>query len=893
MPKLVIVESPAKAKTISRFLGKDYVVEASFGHVRDLPERADEIPADKKELKWAKLGVNVDGDFEPLYVVPADKKRHVDTLKRSSKEATELLLATDEDREGESISWHILQLLKPGKKPVRRIVFHEITPEAIDEALKNPRDLDENLVRAQETRRILDRLYGYSLSPLLWKKVAPKLSAGRVQSVAVRLIVERERERMRFKSSEYWDLEAKLSAKEAAFNTTLVRIGEQTVASGKDFNSLTGELASKARHLRQPDAEALRDVARESRPWRVTDVEEKDGSENPPAPFMTSTLQQEANRKLRFASKRTMQIAQKLYEGIDLDGERVGLITYMRTDSLNLAERALEQAREVIRSSYGPEFLPSQPKRYKTKAKGAQEAHEAIRPTDLQRRPQDVKRYLSDEEFKLYELIWKRTIASQMLPAKTKLTRLFVGVQAGQDHLTFATSGKQIVFPGFLQAYTEGSDDPEADLAEKETILPVVKKGDELGLVAVEAKGHTTKPPARYTEASLVKKLEEEGIGRPSTYSSIITTVQDRGYVNKRANELVPTFTAFAVTELLEDHFAELVDIRFTANMETELDEIAEGERDWVKHLREFYHGDQGHPGLEPQINNKQKDIPFPAIELGETPDGQKVVVRVGRFGTFVQRGEGGPGHRANVPDDLAPAELTLEAALELIERSTLGPESIGVDRQSGRCVLLRKGRFGDYLEVAQTEGEQASGEKPRRVTLPPGVSASELTEADLQLLLTFPRILGHTDGGDPITVAIGQYGPYLKAGNDTRNVSDWRTAATMTLAEAHALLAAPKVGRNGRPIGAPRAASAPIQEFGELEGAAGPVRVLSGRFGPYVTDGSVNATLPRSMDPATISADEAMELIRAKAAAGPVKRKGRFTRKTTKTGKSAAKSKR
>jgi DNA topoisomerase-1 len=665
MPKLVIVESPAKAKTISRFLGSDYDVQASFGHVRDLPERADDIPAELKKLKWAKLGVNVENNFEPLYIVPADKKRHVDLLKKACKGVDELLLATDEDREGESISWHILQLLKPSKTTkVRRIVFHEITPEAIREALKNPRALDENLVRAQETRRILDRLYGYTLSPLLWKKVAPKLSAGRVQSVAVRLTVERERQRMAFTEAEYWDLEALLGSGQGDFKARLVRVGEDRVATGKSFDPETGKLKEKALQLDEAAALGLCDKAKVAKPWTVTRVETSPGQESPPPPFMTSTLQQEANRKLRFGSRRTMQIAQGLYEGIDLGGERVGLITYMRTDSLNLAERAIEQAREVIRDLYGAEYVPAKPNRYKTKAKGAQEAHEAIRPTDLSRRPQDVAKYLEKDQLALYELIWKRTIACQMPPARVQRTNVDVEVQVGAKNLRFSASGKQIVFPGFLRAYVEGSDDPEAELEGKESILPPLKEGQALDLKDLQPLAHRTKPPARYTEASLVKKLEEEGVGRPSTYASIIGTIQDRGYVFKRANELVPTFTAFAVTELLENHFAELVDIAFTAKMEEELDEIADGKLGWVAHLHKFFLGEESHPGLEKQVEAEGPGIPFPLLEIGEDPaSGTKIVVRVGRYGPYIQRGEGGKENIVSVPEDLAPAELTVAEA--------------------------------------------------------------------------------------------------------------------------------------------------------------------------------------------------------------------------------------
>lgn len=875
MSKLVIVESPAKAKTIGRFLGSDYDVQASFGHVRDLPESATDIPAEFKKFKWAKLGVNTDSEFEPLYIIPDDKKRHVDNLKKASKGITELLLATDEDREGESISWHILQVLKLNKSvKVSRIVFHEVTQEAILEAIRNPRTLDEGLVRAQETRRILDRLVGYSLSPLLWKKVAPKLSAGRVQSVAVRLTVLRERERMKFKSAEYWDLVAKLAPnKDIPFTAKLVKVADQRIASGKSFNAETGLLDDKSLHVTQGIAQDLLSAAKVSKPWLVSALDTKPGIETPPKPFMTSTLQQEANRKLRFTSRRTMQIAQNLYEGIDLDGERVGLITYMRTDSLSLSEKAVAQAREVIRDLYGPEYVPSKPVIYRTKAKGAQEAHEAIRPTDLSRTPQKVKNYLSKEQFDLYELIWKRTIACQMMAAQLLRTTVEVETIAEGKSLKFNASGRQITFPGFLRAYVEGSDDPESELESKESVLPTLKVGMELNLMQLDAAEHHTSPPARYTEASLVGKLETEGIGRPSTYASILGTIQDRGYVFKRGNELIPTFTAFAVTELLENNFEDLVDLEFTAKMENQLDEIADGERDWVKHLRDFYTGEDS-GGLDSQIKAKSDSIPYPALLLGEEASSKEpIVVRVGRYGTFVQRGEGGTGNTGNVPEDMPPADLTLERAIELIAQKGAGPTALGEDPATGRKVYLKAGRFGAYLEVEQTPGEIEVGDKPKRISLPPGMKASDVTSDDIPLLVRFPRELG-TDPkiGEPVVVLIGRYGPFVKCGDEIRNIPDWKVAADVTLEEASEILAQPKVsGRPGRGATTP---VEPIKKFGVLEGAQGEVKVLSGRYGPYVTDGTTNATIPKDISPEEITADQAMDLIKARAAAGPSKKK-------------------
>lgn len=881
---LVIVESPAKARTISRFLGKGYEVKASFGHIRDLPEKAADIPASHKDKKWAKLGVNVDGAFEPLYIVPAEKKRHVTELKDAAKGADRLLLATDEDREGESISYHILEVLKP-KKDVRiqRIVFHEITPEAIEAAIKNPRDLDESLVKAQETRRILDRLYGYTLSPLLWKKVAPKLSAGRVQSVAVRLVVMRERERRDFVTVEYAGITAQLAKGGTAFKARLEKVDASNIADGQSFSSEGQLVKAKDTWLTIGEAQPLAEKLKENQPWTVSQVETKPGIENPPVPFMTSTLQQEANRKLGFSARRTMQVAQNLYEGIDIGGGSTGLITYMRTDSLSLADRAIAEARQVIQDMYGKEYLPAQPKVYKSKAKNAQEAHEAIRPTDLGRTPASIKSKLTDEQFKLYDLIWKRTIACQMNPAQVERTRAELETQADSRKYTFATTGKRIIFPGFLRVYVEGFDDPDAELGDKETLLPELTVGEQtqvstvaqtheqgLSVQGVQATEHSTKPPARYTEASLVQKLEAEGIGRPSTYASIIGTIQDRGYVFKSGNQLVPTFTAFAVTQLLEGSFPDLVDIGFTAEMEDELDEIASGKRDMVAHLKEFYFGDKT-PGILEKVEKKGPEIPFPHIPLDEG-----LVVRIGRNGPFVQRGEGGPGNTASIPEDLAPADLNAAKAAELLEQKAKGPEAIGTDPKTGRAILSKSGRFGPYLELEQTPEEVAAGTKPTRVGLPPGVSPAQLAAGDLEILTSYPKVLGnHPQTGEPITLLLGRYGPYLQSGGQNANAGDWREAIGMTVEMAVAMLAE---GGKGRKSGAPE----PLKELGEADGLAGPVKVMSGRYGPYVTDGSTNATIPKGTDPESITLAQAAELIKARAAAGPAKKKPkrRVTRK-------------
>lgn len=882
---LVIVESPAKAKTISRFLDDSYTVEASYGHVRDLPQNAKEIPQKAKGKDWARLGVDVENGYEPLYVIPTQKKKHVKRLKEAMKEAGRLLLATDEDREGESISWHVLELLKPPKDvPVERIVFHEVTQEAIREALEHPREVDEKLVRAQEARRVLDRLYGYTLSPLLWKRVAPGLSAGRVQSVAVRLTVERERERIAFQSAEYWDLKAEVSTGDAAFGTRLVRVGEQRLADSRSFDQTTGKLSDDSRlHLGEKDAKAYASASAASKPWRVTSLKRTPGQQRPAPPFTTSTLQQEANRKLRFSAQRTMRIAQGLYEGIDLKGERVGLITYMRTDSASLANRAVEQARAVITDAYGADYLPEKPNRYKTKAKRAQEAHEAIRPTDLSRRPKDVEPFLNDEQLKLYELIWKRTVACQMLPANFERTAVELTVDASGDggpagEMVFATSGRRIVFPGFLRAYVEGSDDPEAELGDQETLLPALEEGQELKAESVEAEGHETRPPYRYTEASLVKRLEEEGVGRPSTYATIISTIQDRGYVFKRGNELVPTFTAFCVTELLERHFEDLVDTEFTARMEDELDEVAAGEREWIELLERFYEGEAGveDGGLVKRLENLE--VHYPVLEIGDDPEtGERLIVKIGRYGPYLSRGEGGKDNTASLPEDMPPDELSVErASALLVGKSESAP--LAHDPETGRAITLQTGRFGPYLELSQTEEEkEEKGNKPRRVSLPKGIGPEDVTEAIAQKLIQLPRSLGnHPESGEPISTGLGRYGPFLKHGDEFRNLPSWEKACEIEMEEALEILKQPKPKGRGRGRAAPKKV---LKEIGELPDAAGPVQVLDGRYGPYVTDGKTNASLPKGVSPDSITPEKAAEMLAAKRAAGPKKRR---TRKKT-----------
>src|SRR5688500_1012963 len=710
---LVIVESPAKAKTLGRFLGNKYRVEASYGHIRDLPESAADVPKEIKEKEWGRLGVDVDQDFTPYYVVPGDKRKQVALLKVAVKDASELLLATDPDREGESISWHLAQVLKP-KVPVRRIVFHEITEEAVREALDNPGEVNENLVRAQESRRILDRLYGYTLSPVLWKKVQTGLSAGRVQSVAVRLIVEREEERRAFRTAGYWDLEAKLKGEGREFVAPLARLNDRRIASGKDFDAQTGALKNQnVRLLDEAAATTLVEAVRANVPWTVTSVEQKPGVERPAPPFTTSTLTQEASRKLGFATERTMQIAQRLFQGVDGgDSGMGGLITYHRTDSTTLSDKALSESARVIKEMFGAEYHDA-PRRYQTRVKNAQEAHEAIRPTDFRLAPSQLEGVLDSDELRIYELIWKRTMASQMVDARVLRTSMEISAQApGGETAVLTASGKAIEFAGFRRAYVEGSDDPAAELEEQEAILPQAKVGDRIHrdgstpivLLETEPKRHDTTPPARFTEASLIKELERLGIGRPSTYAPTIATIVRRGYVFRQGKALVPSFTAFAVTKLLREHFGDFVESDFTAEMEEDLDEISRGEREWIEFLRQFYFGTQKHRGLLPAATHGAENADYPLLDLGIEPDtGEPIRIRIGRFGPFVQVGEGGAGKTASLPDEIAPADLTAERALELVRAKAEGPRSLGVDPATGQNVYVMNGRYGAYVQLGET----------------------------------------------------------------------------------------------------------------------------------------------------------------------------------------------
>jgi len=879
MPKpLVIVESPAKARTLARFLGSKYRVEASYGHIRDLPESAAEVPAEIKGKSWGRLGVDTDGDFTPYYVVPADKKKNVTALKAAMKDASELILATDPDREGESISWHLKELLKP-KVKVRRIVFHEITEEAVKAALAEAHDVDENLVRAQESRRILDRLYGYTLSPVLWKKVQTGLSAGRVQSVAVRVIVEREEERIAFCAASYWDLEAKLRGGSMEFTATLAKVGGQRVATGKDFDSKGVLESNTVRLLGEKDAQYLRETLMRRLPWTVTSVEEKPFTQRPSPPFTTSTLQQEANRKLGFSSERTMQIAQRLFQGMDLGGgDLEGLISYHRTDSTTLSQKALGEAGVAVKELYGPEYHNQ--RQYQTKVRNAQEAHEAIRPTHFHRTPASLEKILESDEMKIYELIWKRAVASQMADAKMLRTSVEItGETNDGGPATFNASGKAIEFPGYLRAYVEGSDDPNAELAEQDTVLPKLAVGDqvwspdkldqELILLGLDAKGHETSPPARYTEASLVKRLEEEGIGRPSTYAPTVATIQRRGYISHQGKALVPSFTAFAVTRLLRNHFGDYVDIGFTAEMEEILDKISNGEKDWLEFLAEFYRGDKKHRGLEHLVEDKGQSIEYPIIEMGRDPESNLPVrVRIGRYGPFLQLGDqkdGGP--RASLPEDLAPADLTLEKAIALLKAKAQGPKSLGVDPATGQHVYVMHGRFGAYVQLGETPEDRDI--KPRRASLGRDHTEETITLAVALKLLSLPRELGKADDGEPVLTNVGRFGPYVKHGTEFRSLEDADDVYTISFARAKELLAEPK-----KSMRRSRQAPKELKALGKHPESGEPVRILDGRYGPYVTDGTTNASVPKGTPVEAVTMASAVELLNARA--GMTVKKGR-----------------
>ncbi len=879
---LVIVESPTKANKIAGYLGSGYVVEASVGHIRDLPRNAADVPAEHKGAAWARLGVDVDNSFEPLYVVSPDRRQQVSRLKQLVKGASEVYLATDEDREGEAIAWHLVDTLKP-RVPVHRMVFHEITPEAIARAVASPRELDTALVDAQETRRILDRLYGYEVSPVLWKKVLPKLSAGRVQSVATRIVVERERERMAFTAADYWSLEGTFavpgraagadSGEPTTVRAKLVSVDDSRVATGRDFDPATGRVTGEVVHLDEAGARGL--AARlEGRQVTVTRVDEKPYRRRPYAPFTTSTLQMDAGRKLGWSSAQTMRVAQRLYEN--------GHITYMRTDSTNLSQEAINAARQQARELYGDAYVPAEARRYKSKAKGAQEAHEAIRPAgDNFRTPGQLAAQLARDEFRLYELVWQRTIASQMADAvgQTVSIRL-AGRSATDEAVEFTASGRTITFPGFLRAYDESRDEAPASNGDEnggddaERRLPRLERGQQLDTRELEPKGHSTTPPSRYTEPTLVARLEELGIGRPSTYASIMQTIQDRGYVWKKGNSLVPSFIAFAVVNLLEQHFAQLVDYDFTASLEEELDDIAGGTLQRVDWLTEFYFGGEGRHtggiaesgGLKQIVGQRLEEIDargVNSIPLRATgPNGEPVVARVGRYGPYLQAG-GDDGARVSIPEDIAPDELTSEKVLELLAAPS-GDRELGTDPESGHPVVVKAGRYGPYVTTVVPEG---SKESPRTASLFSSMSPETVTFEQALKLLTLPRTVGAAPDGEEIQALNGRYGPYIKKGTDSRSLDSEDKLFTVTLDEALAIFAQPK--QRGR-----RAAAAPLKELGPDPVTQGQVTVREGRFGPYVTDGETNASLRKGDDVESITIERAAELLADRRARGPVTKK-------------------
>lgn len=862
MSTLVIVESPTKAKTIRNYLPSGYQVEASMGHIRDLPQSASEIPPAVKGEDWSKIGVNVDADFEPLYVIPKDKKKVVKSLKDALKDADELVLATDEDREGESISWHLLQVLKP-KVPTKRMVFHEITEDAIREALDSCRDINEQLVHAQETRRILDRLVGYTLSPLLWKKIAWGLSAGRVQSVSVRLLVNRERERRAFRKGSYWDLKATLAQDDNAFEAKLVSLDGTRLATGSDFDETTGQIAAGRNVvlLNEEEARTLQQRLRTGE-WTVSNLDERSSTRKPSPPFTTSTLQQEANRKLRLSARDTMRVAQSLYEN--------GYITYMRTDSVNLSQQAIAAARACVQNKYGSDYLSPKPRQYSTKSKGAQEAHEAIRPAGHTfRTPQETG--LSGRELQLYDLIWKRTVATQMAEARqTHITAQIQVADAG-----FRATGKRIDFPGFFRAYVEGSDDPDAALEDREVILPPLTVGDVLNCSDLEAVGHETQPPARYTEASLVKTLESEGIGRPSTYATIIGTIIDRGYAQMQNNSLVPTFTAFAVTALLEQYFPDLVDTSFTARMERTLDEISTGEAAWLPYLRDFY---LGQSGLDTQVKEQEAHID-PNEARAINLEGIDAKIRIGRYGAYLEVEQDGEMITASIPHDLTPSDLDTDQVELLLRQKTEGPDKVGFHPETGEPIYKLIGPYGPYVQLGD---ETEDNPKPKRASLPKGMRLEDLTLETAVGLLSLPRLLGfHPETNCKIQAGLGRFGPYIvhdqgKEGKDYRSLKKEDDVLTVGLDRALELLAQPKRGR-GRGKSA-----APLKELGNHPDDGEPVNLYDGPYGLYVKHGKTNASLPEGETADSLTLDKAIELLKAKAG----------TKKTSRSKKSATASK-
>ena len=847
MKRLVVVESPTKARTIRKFLPPGYQVEASMGHIRDLPSSASEIPAAVKKEKWARLGVNIADGFEPLYVVPSDKKKTVKQLKDALKGADELFLATDEDREGESIGWHLLQVLKP-KVPVKRMVFHEITRDAILRALEQTREVDTRLVDAQEARRILDRLVGYSVSPVLWKKIAPRLSAGRVQSVAVKLLAEREWERLDFVSATYWDMTARLASDGTAFDAKMTHRGEQRLATGKDFDETTGTLKDGSDALVMTEAEATELAARlKDATWRVSDVAQKNVRRTPAAPFITSTLQQEANRKIGLPARQTMRAAQKLYEQ--------GLITYMRTDSPILSQEALDAARGTVAARYGEEYLSPKPRQFSGKVRNAQEAHEAIRPAGTEMKTAR-EHGLSGVEAKLYDLIWKRTVASQMADARLLQTRATILAAEGTDDAsTFRANGQVVEFPGFFRAYVEGRDDPGAALDDRDRPLPALQVDDRPDCSGVDAEGHETKPPARFTDATLVRAMEEKGIGRPSTYASILDTIVNRGYALRERKQLVPTFIGLGTNQLLERNFDRLVDTGFTARMEQQLDQIAMGEEDRRPYLEGFYGGDAG---LEKMVEKGLEEIDPRSVSALEHPKWGAYIIRVGRYGPYATRRDD-DNAKSSIPGEWAPADVT-EAMLEELVTNKNDERVLGIHPEHEMPILLKQGPYGPYVQLGDDE---EGGQKPKRSSLPKGTTADQVDLAKAIDLLALPRPVGeHPESGDLIEAGIGRYGPYVKQGRTFASLKPEDDVLTVGLDRALELLAAKRKGRE------------PLRVVGKHPETGEPIEAYEGRYGPYVKHRKTNATIPKGQDPLTITLEAATELITLKEAKGPKKRK-------------------
>jgi len=849
--KLVIVESPTKARTIKKFLGKEYMVESCMGHIRDLPQTAKDIPEKFKKQKWARLGVDVENDFEPLYCIPNDKKKVVNSLKEKLADADELYLATDEDREGESISWHLMEVLKP-KVPVKRMVFHEITKEAILGSLKKTRKIDDHLVRAQEARRILDRLVGFSLSPVLWKKVAYGLSAGRVQSVALRLISERELSRFKFKKAIYCGVDSEVERGKDIFQSKLTQIDGKKVAIGKDFNQEAGEISQdKKQQIRVLDKKSAEEILKKLKGKNLTveSVDERPITREPNPPFITSTLQQDASRKFGWQSRHTMRVAQELYEK--------GFITYMRTDSVNLSEQAIKAARESIESLYGKKFLSTQVRTFQSKkVKGAQEAHEAIRPagsTFLS--PEEIG--VSGDAYKLYDLIWKRTLACQMASSQQRL----IQAKLSCDEFLFSSSGTIIEFPGFLKVYKESSDDHDED----EGVLPDLKKGEKVKISSLKVTEHETKPPSRFTEAGLIQVLEKEGIGRPSTYASIIGTIADRGYASRQGNTLVPTFTALIVYKLLSQHFPDYVDLKFTAEMEENLDEVAEGNKDSIEYLKSVYFGKDG---LKNQVEKKEKAIDPEESRSIQVPGLEKLNFKVGRYGAYVCRTKGKEEQCASLPEAKAPSEVTEEFANELIDQKINGADSLGKDPETELPIYVLNGRFGPYVQLGENEGEGEDKEaKPKRTSIPASMSPDTIDLKRAIFLLSLPRKLGvHNDTKKDIKLGIGRFGPYVVHDGDYRSIPKTEDFFSVDLKRALELLAQPKKGRGAR------AAAQVLKDIGKHPEDKQPVRVLNGKYGPYVQWGKKNVSVPEGVKPEALTLEEAIALLESKASSGKKK---------------------